>query len=265
MNIRHQSALAVKRLVYGRRGEPYQIKGNTLRYLPGTRPVRLRYIDSQNRNTRYDALQVQLFSNSIVEGDTVIDIGAHCGQYCLLMAAMSGATGHVIAFEPDPYARKLLQQNLALNPQIKRPIVESCAVSDTVGEALLFSRGGNSQSSLARSGVEFSETDKAEEIRVPLVTLDEYLREKKLPTPRWVKIDAEGAEIRILKGAQGVLFSNADIVCELHPYAWAEFGNTFAELKDLAAMSGRRIRYLDQDTEIGEQVEYGTVILERSV
>lgn len=77
------------------------------------------------------------------------------------------------------------------------------------------------------------------------------------------EIDAEGAEIRILKGAKQVLSSNANLVCDLHPYARPEFGNTLAELKDLAAAAGRRIRYLDQDTEIGEQAEYGTVVLER--
>jgi hypothetical protein len=44
---------------------------------------------------------------------------------------------------------------------------------------------------------------------------------------------------------------------------WPEFGNTFPELKDLAAAAGCRIRYLDQDTEIGEQAAYGTVLLER--
>ena len=94
--------------------------------------------------------------------------------------------------------------------------------------------------------MEFSAATDREEIRVPLVTLDSYLSEHNLPEPRCVKIDAEGAEIRILKGAKQVLASNADIVCELHPYAWPEFGNTLAELKDLAAAAGRRIRYLDQ-------------------
>jgi hypothetical protein len=132
-----------------------------------------------------------------------------------------------------------------------------------IGEAILFSRGGNSQSSLARSAVEFRSGHQSEEIRVSTVTLDSYLSEHRLPVPRCIKIDAEGAEIRILRGAKLILASNADVVCELHPYAWPEFGNTLAELKQLASAAGRRIRYLDQDVEIGDQVEYGTVLLER--
>lgn len=261
--MRHDCVLALKRLFYGRRGEPYRIDGHTLRYLVGTRPVKLRYIRSQNGVARYDALQVAWLSSHLTEGDTAVDIGAHHGSYSILMAAKCGKTGHVIAFEPDPYAREVFLRNLSLNPSIRRPKVEMCACSDEIGDATLYSCGGNSQSSLVRSAVEFTGVHTSEEIRVPVVTLDSYLSECNLSQPRCVKIDAEGAEIRILRGAKQVLASNADVVCELHPYAWLEFGNTFAELKDLAAAAGRRIRYLHQDTEIGDKAEYGTVLLER--
>jgi FkbM family methyltransferase len=179
------------------------------------------------------------------------------------MAARCGSTGKVVAFEPDPYALELLAKNLRLNPGIKRPTVEACACSDEIGEAILFSRRGNSQPSLARSVVDFLPDHHSEEIRVPTITLDSYLAEHGLGDPRCVKTDAEGAEIRILKGARGVLASAADVICELHPYAWPEFGNTLDELKQLAAAAGRRIRYLDLDTEIREQAEYGKALVER--
>jgi Methyltransferase FkbM domain len=100
--------------------------------------------------------------------------------------------------------------------------------------------------------------------RVPVTTLDSYLAQRQLPEPSFVKIDTEGAEIRILQGARKVLASRAAILCELHPYAWRQFGNSLQELKDLAAKCGRRIRYLDQDLEIGENADYGIVILERA-
>lgn len=261
--LKHKTADALKRLLFGRRGEPYRIGNQTLRYLPGTRPIRLRHLNSHNDNNRYDAMQVQLLSTQLKEGDTAIDVGAHYGVYTILMAAMCGRTGRVVAFEPDPYARSVLEKNLGLNPGLLPPKVESCACSDDCGEATLFSRGGNSQSSLVRSAVEFVPGHTSEKIQVPLVTLDSYIAEYKLPVPRWVKIDPEGAEIRILKGATKLLASDAGIVCELHPYAWPEFGNTFEELKDLVGAHGRRIRYIDQDQEIGTTAQYGTVLMER--
>jgi FkbM family methyltransferase len=253
----------MKRALYGRRGEPYRIDGHTLRFLPGTRPVRLRYVHSQNDVVRYDALQIAWLISHLGEGDTAIDIGAHHGVYSIIMAAKCGQTGHVVAFEPDTHAREVMAKNLGLNPDIKTPTVENCACSDKIGEATLFSRGGNAQSSLVKSAMGFSADEKSEEIRVALVTLDSYLSENNLPELRCVKIDAEGAEISILKGAKHVLASNAEIVCELHPYAWAEFGNTLLELKDLAAAGGRRVRYLDQDREIGDRAQYGAVLMER--
>jgi len=262
-NYRHQLVLGLKKVLYQRRGEPYRIDGHTLRYLPGTRPVRLRYIHSQNDNARYDALQVAWLNTHLTEGDTAVDIGAHHGAYSILMAERCGQAGHVVAFEPDPCARAVLANNLNLNPGIKRPVVETYACSDELGEATLFSRGGNSQSSLVRSAVEFSPKHHSQELRVPLVTLDFYLSERHLPEPRCVKIDAEGAEIRILKGAARVLSSNAELVCELHPYAWPEFGNTLAELKGLAAAAGRRCPRPGRDSGFGDEAKYGTVLLER--
>jgi len=261
--IRHKFVLGVKRFIYGKRGEPYVIAGRTLRYTPGTRPVRASYANSSNDNSRYDALQIQLLAEHLREGDMAIDIGAHYGQYCILMAAMGGATGNVVAFEPDRHARKMLMQNLELNPNIKWPTVEALAVSDARGEAVLYSRGGNSLSSLARSGIGEGAAGDVETIVVPLVTLDAYVRDKGLHQPRLVKIDTEGAEIRILKGAPKLLAGDTEIICELHPYAWEEFGNSFEELKALVSNAGRRMRYLDQHTEIGSDVKYGTVLLER--
>src|SRR6266851_7994101 len=107
-DFRHQFVLGLKRALYKRRGEPYKIEGHTLHYLPGTRPVRLRYTRSHNGVARYNALQVAWLSTHLIEGDTALDIGAHHGTYSILMAAMCGQTGHVVAFEPDPYAREVL-------------------------------------------------------------------------------------------------------------------------------------------------------------
>jgi FkbM family methyltransferase len=262
-DIRESLIFHLKNLLYGKRGEPYAIAGHTLYFLPGTRPVRVGYADSECRNVRYDALQVKIFSNELSEGDVAIDIGGHAGQYCLIMAAKCGQSGRVVTFEPDPYARKKLAKNIALNSHINPPLVEPLAVSDKPGEAILFSLYGNAQSSLARSGTEFNESHQSEQIKVPLITLDKYIAENNLPEPRWLKIDAEGAEINILRGAQKVLEGDTHIICEIHPYAWPEFGVTLEELKHLVTAAGRRIRYLDEDSDMGDHVEYGTVLLER--
>lgn len=262
-NMQHGLAVAIKKLVYFGRGEPYRFSGQILRFVPGTRPIRLKYENSTVRQVRDDVMQIKLIETELGEGDTAIDVGAHYGVFSILMAARCGHTGKVISFEPDPIAREVLEKNIELNAQLKPPVIENAALSDETGKGILFSRGGNSQSSLVRSAVEFSPAHRSEQIEVPLETLDHYLERHDIMEPRWVKIDAEGAEIRILRGAPNLLASRAGILCELHPYAWAEFNTQFSEFKDIVRKSGRRIRAFDGGTDLGEEAEYGTVILER--
>jgi FkbM family methyltransferase len=259
MSLLVNAALAAKQLLYGEKGEPYRIAGQTLRFLPGTRPVRLKYATGAEGVSRYDALEIMFFQRSISAGDVVFDLGAHAGQYAILMSALTGPTGEVVAFEPDPYARSLFKKNIALNPTIKPPRIEAAAVSDMPGEHEFFSAGGNANSSLVRSGLNVAA---AEAFTVPVVTLDDYVGASGL-SPKWIKIDTEGAEIRILKGAKEVLAGEAGILVELHPYAWEEFGDTYEELKRIVSASGRRMRFLDQEGEMDE-VRYGVVSLERA-
>jgi FkbM family methyltransferase len=260
---RHHCVLKLKQVFYAGRGEPYEFDGHRLRYVPGSRPIRMRYLDSTNRVNRFDALQVMWLRTHLKEGDLAIDVGAHHGTYSMLMAAKCGPRGHVVAFEPDPYARTVLTQNISLNPALKSPVVESCACSNNVGEATFFGGRGNALSSLARSAVEPSVHYQPDEITVPVITIDSYLALHRLPEPNCLKIDAEGAEIQVLQGARNVLAGDAHIICELHPYAWPEFGATFDKLKQLAADAGRRIRYLDEKSETYKRAVYGVVSLER--
>ena len=260
---RFKAILALKQLLYGRRGEPFRIAGALLRFVPGTRPILPKYRTSTNDISRYDALQVEQIAQRLGPGDLAMDIGAHAGQYALIMAARCGPGGKVIAFEPDSYAREILLRNLALNPGIARPVVEEFALSDRSGPAMLFSRGGDSNSSLSLSGLPTMAIEDLEQIEVTLCTLDDYLHQRGLPFPKLIKIDTEGAEIQILRGAEAVLASDTEILCELHPYAWEGFGDSFADLQALLAKSGRQMRYIDQPQAALGEPTYGVVYLER--
>ena len=253
----HRAVTAAKRLIYWR-GEPYRIDGRTLRFVPGTRPIRLKYASAENWVNRYDALQLLWMWERLSDGDTAIDIGAHVGIYSVLMAAKCGQRGKVIAFEPDPYSRQVIAQNLRLNPNVKPPRVEASACSDQPGTGTFFSGHGDGRSALVASiGIS------PEAITVPVVALDEYIRQHRLQ-PRVVKIDSEGAEIKILRGATQLLESDAAILCELHPYAWPQFGDTFSELKEVLERSGRWMHYLDSDQPLTADPRYGMVVLEKA-
>jgi hypothetical protein len=91
--------------------------------------------------------------------------------------------------------------------------------------------------------------------------LDDYLSESRLAAPIYMKLDIEGAEIHALRGATNILRSGTTIVCELHPYAWAEFAVTFDDLLRLIHETGRTVRYLDEDRHIEDGPSYGAVVI----
>jgi FkbM family methyltransferase len=263
--LQNRLLLAARTWLFAGRGEPYRTGGTTLRFVPGTRPVRLHYRTSENAVNRYDALQLAWMQDNLAQGDFAVDIGANCGQCAIVMAQRCGAGGRVIAFEPNPYAQDVLKRNFDLNPSVKRAIIEAFACSDTArGEIALYHNGNAANSALVPLSDGTRADAEPECFRVPVTTLDCYLAERGLPEPCLVKIDTEGAEIRVLQGAQKVLAGNAAILCELHPYAWPKFGNSLEELKVLAARYGRHIRYLDRAAEIGDSAAYGIVTLERA-
>jgi FkbM family methyltransferase len=262
--LQYRLTLAAKTLIFAGRGEPYGIGGKTLRFVPGTRPIRLRYQTARNSINRYDALQLAWMLNNLAEGDFAVDVGANYGQCTIAMAQRCGAGGGVIAFEPNPRAREVLQRNFDLNRSVKRATIEAFACSDVAGgEVTLYHNDSPSNSALVPLGGPGQSGDEAASFRVPVTTLDAYFAERGLPEPRCVKIDTEGAEIRVLKGARNLLASGAAIFCELHPYAWPQFGNSLREFKELLSASGRRARYLDQESQMGDDATYGIVAVER--
>jgi FkbM family methyltransferase len=253
--------LIVRRFLYANRGEPYEFAGNFLRFTLGSRPIRTKYRNSNNANVRNDALQVELIADSLNSGDTAIDIGAHRGQYGVLMSSRCGHTGNVFCFEPDPEALEGLLANLALNPQIKPPTIVKAACSDTNGTTCFYTQGGNSQSSLAESALPVGRP--TTKIQVQTMRLDDWYMDNRIAEPKLIKIDTEGAEIHILRGMPNILRDcKATIVCELHPFAWEEMGVSLHDLDEIVALSGRTMRWLDGSGVVSSPVPYGTVLLE---
>jgi FkbM family methyltransferase len=260
MNV-HSVVLTLKKWLYTGSGEPYPFGAEVLRFTPGTRPVRTKYRNSPNDNVRNDALQVELVLNSLQAGDTAIDIGAHAGEYGVLMSARCGSAGQVVCFEPDPAAMSQLRQNFGLNPSLKSARFVSAACSDTNGQATFFTQGGNAQSSLAQSAL--PQNRETEEILVQTIRLDDWWAAEGYDIPSLIKIDTEGAEVHILRGMPILLASDAKIVCELHPFAWDEFGVSFQDLEDVVSASGRKMLWLDGRGKVAPHGKYGTVLLEK--
>lgn len=143
------------------------------------------------------------FVESFVKrGMTAIDIGAHQGFYTLLLSLKVGPEGKVIAFEPSPRELKKLMWNLRIN-RCRNVRVEPFALGRRSETAELFVVPNRF------SGLDSLRPPKVKEVlrsvKVQVRSLDEYLSEGSIASVDFVKIDAEGAELEILKGAQRLL------------------------------------------------------------
>lgn len=138
-------------------------------------------------------------------GDTFWDLGANAGYHTLMAARAVGATGRVIAVEPDPGTCEILRGQVELNGFGNCTIVQA-AVSDRAGSTRLVRRAsdprGNALEQIDNPAIDNKEGDVVE---VPSLTMDELSR--RYPLPRLIKMDIEGAEILALPGGRTLLAS----------------------------------------------------------
>ncbi len=149
-------------------------------------------------------------------GDCFYDIGAHIGFYSLVASRLVGEKGCVVAFEPDPHNITLLREN-AIRSRASQIIAVQAAVWSCSG-VLPFRRSPPERlRTSTRRGHIHSPAQPREGpgvIDVEATTLDAFVHGHIPPT--MVKIDVEGGEVDVLKGAQQLLKTNPVLLCEVH-------------------------------------------------
>lgn len=128
----------------------------------------------------------------------VFDIGANLGEYTKAWLTQH-ETAQVVGFEPSSQAFDHLQERFADAPRV-RLINKAC--SEEVGEATLFSdRPASGLASLSRRKLDHFGISFNHQERVETVSLDEWCRQNQL-YPNFVKLDVEGHELSVLRGAR---------------------------------------------------------------
>jgi FkbM family methyltransferase len=148
----------------------------------------------------------------IKKGDVIVDAGAHIGIFTVKAAGQIGPQGKVVAVEPNTENFSLLSVNREIN-NLNNVITVNAAISDYDGTASLYSRTGHS------GGFSIVEQHSQNSVRVEVSTLDDLLSKLGISRIDFLKIDAEGAELQIIKGGKKVL-SESDakvVVAAYHP------------------------------------------------
>jgi FkbM family methyltransferase len=148
------------------------------------------------------------FLDRLRPDDVFYDIGGNVGIYTVLAANCLGG-GEVIAFEPFPPNRRELERNLALNDSDAQ--VVEVALADETGEVAFTSPAGCEEG----CGIASIQPDGSGEFFVETTPVDSLVGDE-VPPPDAVKIDVEGAELRVLDGMDEALEGVRSLLCEFH-------------------------------------------------
>jgi FkbM family methyltransferase len=145
-------------------------------------------------------------------GSTFVDAGACYGIYTLAASTIVGTQGRVIAFEPAARAFRVLQHNLELNG-LTNVLAYPAALGEKQGKAWLYRHPNVGCDSLGRDG---SFTDMGEEVAIR--SLDDVLRRVAISRVDMMKLDVQGAEELLLRGALATLRAHHPVVIfEVYP------------------------------------------------
>ena len=177
----------------------------TLNYLEGDK-----YVGELIASTgQYEPYESELLIKNIKGGDIVIDVGANIGYYTLLFAKKVGENGKVYAFEPDPVSFTILEKNIKDN-KFRNIEAFNIALSDKRESLQLFISAEN----LGDHRLFDDHKVKRKKTTVKANTLDLFFKGEKFKKNKisLIKIDTQGYEPFVIKGAQQLIKSQKPIL-----------------------------------------------------
>ncbi|MGH3263769.1 MAG: FkbM family methyltransferase [Trebonia sp.] len=148
-------------------------------------------------------LTAALTDHFVGDGATAVDVGASWGLFSYHLARLVGSAGAVFSYEPHPMNEAVLEKLASARPNVR---FRRAAVSDLTGTAdlqvpVFGNRHVTAQSSLAH-GFDGQRGVHVEKVTVPTVRLDDEIGGRRVDL---VKIDVEGHELSVLRGASAML------------------------------------------------------------
>ncbi len=184
-------------------------------------------------------------------GTVVIDIGAHVGLYAVFFAKKFNAS--VYSFEPSPATMKLLESVVEMNDCKDRVHLLRAAVSDKEGKANFFI-DRDFEISASNSLIDYNIGDGVNRdgsYEVDLISVDGFVALRALK-PGVIKIDAEGVELEVLKGASNTFRQYRPVaILGLHPFAYGNKKETLSAIWDI--LKSYKMKVLMDGNEITEE------------
>lgn len=205
-------------------GDQYRVTRETV--FPNHRHLRLPRGGCLSEIVRYtDFVQMHSlcrYAEELRDQPVIVDVGAFHGVYTVILGRIiKKREGRVIAVEPNPEAYKILTRNVNLNNLDTTCICEQVGLLDKPGRC-----------GFKIFGSESYITHDRPDTHIEVTSLEKILEKYGIEKVDLLIIDVEGAELLVLRGFPWYKLRPGKVFCELHPYAWKEFGYSGEDLSN---------------------------------
>jgi FkbM family methyltransferase len=194
----------------------------------------------------YEKSETAFLKRTFFRGMVFLDIGANVGYYTALAGHAAGATGRVLALEPDPESYRYLTQTIQVN-QFSNTTSFQMAASDHVGSAQLHISNHNRGDNRLYANELASDV-----VTVHTTTIDVLLRQNGISSVDVIKIDVQGAEGRALQGMKDTLAQSKPVtlLTEFWPDGLRRAGTEPQEFLHILEKFGLHIHELQPDSSL---------------
>lgn len=189
----------------------------------------------------YEQMLEDFYTGLLRDGDICVDVGAHAGRHTFPLARCVGPRGRVLAFEPIPAIAARLREEIEASENLSSFVeLRQCALADTTGEAdFVLVHEAPGYSGLRPRHYDAPVT--TEIIRVEVKLLDDLING--VSPVRFIKIDCEGAELRVLRGATRLLARDRPVVSfECGDASLESYDYDASDIFDFLGASGYQIQ-----------------------
>ena len=183
---------------------------------------------------QYDLPTTSFMLRFLKPGMVFFDVGANIGHFTVLAARRLEDAGMVCSFEPSQREFALLKANISLN-SLNNVRLFRAAVSSAASLTILkvFPSGDGAFNTLGHPSHTRSGTRNTSEERVECITLDSVIEESRFDHVELLKIDVEGGEVDVLRGAGNLMKMEKSpvVICEVGDETLAGFGETGNSLR----------------------------------
>ena len=180
--------------------------------------------------------EYRVMSELLSPGDSFIDVGANFGAFSLLASRLVGATGRVIAAEPQPRLAAFIRESASLSEASNIEVKQEAVGAEASRAELMVPRDDTGRAGFFQN---FSGVQDHHRLQVSRTTLDAIAASLPGSGRVLVKIDVEGSEFAVLAGGRELIASRKPaILIELNPWSASAAGRSTAEIVRVLEDSG---------------------------